>query len=1099
MSQDRFQHVMALFEEALVLSGEEQAAFLDERCEGDESLRAELAALLACDSEPAAPLRSAGGGVRLLAEQIGGSKVIEAEAPGSVLPTLTGHYRVIRVIGEGGMGTVYEAEQSRPRRTVALKAIRPGLVSRQMLKRLEREAEMLGRLHHPGIAQVYEAGAADPTREDQAFFSMEYVRGLPLTTHCDQFKLDLRQRAELIAKVCDAVQHAHERRVIHRDLKPGNILVEETGQPKILDFGVARALDREVGGATLHTVAGQLVGTLPYMSPEQVGPDPDSVDARSDVYAVGVLLYQLAAGVLPHDLSNMSITEAARVIRDDAPRRPSSINPKVKGDLETIIVRALEKDASRRYPSAAAVAEDLRRWLQGLPIAAKEDSALYVLGKQVKRHRTAVSVIVAAFVGLAAFTAYSVVQSTRNAQLAAAAEKARGEAELARAATEKQLRASDIERGRLLGLTGNLGAAESLIWDAHRTEQTAQSRWALWELYSKFPCVLTIDAFKTPVRSIAMSRDQTLIATVGMDVGVKVWDAGSGELRCVITGSPPPFVVLLPSTGTLLTSAVDGFVREWDLSTGIELRSVKVEGGRQLAMIQLADEPRLAVGADDGGVRILNLETLAVERTLTGAKGVMRVLATDRTGTVVAGAGEAGRIYLWNSRTGELLSDFAAHEGMIASLSLTGDGKSLASGGLDRIVNVWTLSDTYQPSGPTPLEWTNGWVRALQYSRDGARLLSAGFWRVELWDTATRELDPRSTLIEQPPWNAMFSPDERYILTGAENGTVRLWESRALGAMTPTEAHVGGVSTAAVSGAGGLIVTGGTTDGQARVFTRSSAGLAPGAMVAAHKGRVWAVALAPAQGEGEQTGEFVTAGADGAIRRWRLDGAAAGVVRPPSSDAAVALAFSPDGGQLAASTRVGTILLYDGPEFKERVVTKGVFAANEVLRVAYTPDGTSLAATRRTKTIEFYDPATAALQWKAEADAPVWSLEFIRGTDLLAVGTWDSGIEVWDVKARARVGKLSGHTQVVTEVDYRPPTPGVEALLASSSGDGTIKLWDVLDGTCLATLRPGRGAVSGVSFVPGRDGLVSTHADGTVGEWDLSYYQRHIEAQGKAK
>ena len=231
------------------------------------------------------------------------------------LPSTIGRYRIIRLLGEGGMGAVYEAEQDSPQRTVALKVIRAGYATDEMLRRFENETQALGRLQHPGIAQIYDAGTAETPLGRQPYFAMELVRGETLLKYCDEHKLNVRQRLELVAKICDAVQHAHQRGLIHRDLKPANIIVGEDGQPKILDFGVARLTDSDAQ-ATRQTDIGQLIGTLAYMSPEQVLGDPAEVDTRSDVYALGVILYELLAGKMPYMLSHI-LHEAVRTIRAD--------------------------------------------------------------------------------------------------------------------------------------------------------------------------------------------------------------------------------------------------------------------------------------------------------------------------------------------------------------------------------------------------------------------------------------------------------------------------------------------------------------------------------------------------------------------------------------------------------------------------------------------------------------------------------------------------------------------------------------------------------------------------------------------------------------
>src|SRR5262249_49920035 len=250
----------------------------------------------------------------------------------------------LRLLGEGGMGAVYEAEQDNPRRPVALKVIRPGLVSPALLKRFAREAEILGRLHHPGIAQIHEAGVAE---DGQPFFAMELVRGLPLDEYARRHSLDAAGRLDLLTRVCEAVQHAHERGIIHRDLKPSNILVDETGQPRVLDFGVARAAGPGTLASAAVTGTAQLVGTLGYMSPEQVVADPDSLDRRSDVYTLGVILFQLLAGRPPYALEGLPLPEGARVIREQGPPRLAAARPPPRGARAPVRAHGAEAGGGR--------------------------------------------------------------------------------------------------------------------------------------------------------------------------------------------------------------------------------------------------------------------------------------------------------------------------------------------------------------------------------------------------------------------------------------------------------------------------------------------------------------------------------------------------------------------------------------------------------------------------------------------------------------------------------------------------------------------------------------------------------------------------------
>lgn len=363
------------------------------------------------------------------------------------LPKAIGPFTIIREIGRGGMGIVYEAQQDRPRRSVALKVIRSGLASSQTLRRFERESQVLARLHHPGIAQVYQAGTANSGDGPQPYFAMEQIRGEPIREYVESRSLGTRQRLELIALICDAVHHAHENGVIHRDLKPSNILVDASGQPKILDFGVARATDADLRATTMHTDVAQLVGTIPYMSPEQVSGSLDTLDARSDVYALGVLTYELLAARLPYQLDRNFVPEAARIIREQEPTPLSSINRVFRGDVETIVAKALEKDRDRRYFSAADMAADIRRYLGNQPIVARPPSTLYQWGKFARRNKGVVAALCAVFVALSVGAMVSTQQAirARRAELEAqqrlvlaeaSAEAARREAEKSEAVNQ---------------------------------------------------------------------------------------------------------------------------------------------------------------------------------------------------------------------------------------------------------------------------------------------------------------------------------------------------------------------------------------------------------------------------------------------------------------------------------------------------------------------------------------------------------------------------------------------------------------------------------------------------------------------------------------
>ena len=304
----------------------------------------------------------------------------------SARPSFIGEHRIIRLLGVGGMGTVYEAEQAKPKRHIAIKVIKPGLASDTVVQRFDREAEVLGRLQHPGIAQIYEAGAVTTEGVRQPYFAMELVRGQPITQYVRNKKLGLREQLELLVRVCEAVQYAHERGVIHRDLKPSNILVDEQGQPKILDFGLAKIMDAGASRPSLETMAGQILGTLPYMSPEQARGGGETLDTRSDIYALGVVAYEILSGRLPHNLSREMMAEAVRVICEEDPAPLSSADRGLAGDIETIVGKAMSKERERRYTSALDLASDIRHFLADEPITARQPSLWYRFTKYSKRH-----------------------------------------------------------------------------------------------------------------------------------------------------------------------------------------------------------------------------------------------------------------------------------------------------------------------------------------------------------------------------------------------------------------------------------------------------------------------------------------------------------------------------------------------------------------------------------------------------------------------------------------------------------------------------------------------------------------------------------------
>ena len=381
--------------------------------------------------------------------------VTRAAEAAAVASRSFGPYRLLHIIGEGGMGEVWLAEQTAPiRRQVALKVIKAGMDTVQVVARFEAERQALALMDHPAIATVYDGGT---TPEGRPYFVMEHVKGEPITTYCDRHKLAMKDRLELFAQVCDGVQHAHQKGVIHRDLKPSNVLVavqDDRPVPKIIDFGVAKATARQLTDRTLYTELGAMIGTLEYMSPEQAEMGGLDIDTRTDVYALGVILYELLSGTLPFEskeLRQAGFAEIQRTIREKEPPRPSTritrlggastaaatnrnMEPRrlasvLRGDLDWVTMRALEKDRTRRYQTVNALAAEVRRYLNHEPVVAGPPGAVYRAKKFVRRHRFGVAAAATLVVLLAAFAVTMALQARR---IALERDRANREAETAR-------------------------------------------------------------------------------------------------------------------------------------------------------------------------------------------------------------------------------------------------------------------------------------------------------------------------------------------------------------------------------------------------------------------------------------------------------------------------------------------------------------------------------------------------------------------------------------------------------------------------------------------------------------------------------------------
>jgi serine/threonine protein kinase/WD40 repeat protein len=604
----------------------ERSAYLERACAGDPSLRTQVEQLLRAHQQPG-PFMEVPAAAGTIDGPIN-------ERPG----TLIGPYKLLEQVGEGGMGAVFMAEQTRPvRRPVALKVIKPGMDSAQVIARFEQERQALALMDHPNIAKVLDAGT---TESGRPYFVMELVKGVPITAFCDEHHLSPRERLELFLPVCQAVQHAHTKGIIHRDLKPSNVLValyDDKPVPKVIDFGVAKATGEKLTSRTLFTGFGALVGTLEYMSPEQAKLNALDIDTRSDIYALGVLLYELLTGTTPLErgrLKQAALDEVLRLIREEEPPRPSSrltalgemrtavsarrrteprrLSALLKGDLDCVVMRALEKDRTRRYETAGALAQDVRRFLAEEPVEARPPSAWERAGKWVRRRPAVAALLllgVCSAVGILGAMAWGWQQAlaaqTAAQGKAAAETRARQEADARKAAAQRAERIHEAglfqERGTnwcerddfargLLWLARGLEVAPEDADDLQGPLRTLLGGWAsklrplkavlphegvvLGALFSPDGKTVLTKMSATP-RPPNFERDGPHTDFSGCHMVLQLWDAATGKR----IGLPISYneegqegdvaaMAFSPDGKTILTATEEGTVRRWDAATG---------------------------------------------------------------------------------------------------------------------------------------------------------------------------------------------------------------------------------------------------------------------------------------------------------------------------------------------------------------------------------------------------------------------------------------------------------------------------------------------------------------------------------------------------
>ncbi len=1004
----RHRRLQELFTAACELEAVKRDEFLHEACADDPSLRADLAALLAHDRRPRKDIESAvgGGAARALARELAESGAPEIAPLPQPVPETIGGFDVLGVIGEGGMGVVYEAWQREPRRRVAIKVIRPGMVTRGLLQRFRHEAQVLAQLEHPGIARIYETGTDDRGQGGQPFFAMELVRGRQLLDYAQAEGLGTRERLGLVAKVCDALHHAHQKGVIHRDLKPANIVIDESGQPKVLDFGVARASDADIQTVTLHTGVGQLVGTVPYMSPEQASGDPAKIDIRSDVYSIGVIAFELLTGRLPYQVQGKMIHEAVRVIREQEPSRLSSIDRSLRGDVETIVAKALAKEPDRRYQSAAELSADIRRFLADEPVVARPASSFYQIRKFARRNRALVggifATVIVSIAGAAVAGRYAVI-AHRNAGTVALKEQA----------------------SRRQSYVANLAAAEAALRDgeyrsARRYLDDAPAEHRGWEwrhLASRLHQHIGEWATDGPVvQSPVLDAAGLRLYAVLEGNRIGAWDTATGAFL----GSAAPAVdeprelTLDGPAGRYAAITGDGGLVIGDLASGeiIERPSLPRPAEQILAWHPSGDPMAITIGrrtwvVQDGAARTLDVNwtrgaflgdgdrfacgyrsatlheaisgALLAERDLDDQVTVLKA-ARDSSSIVVGGIWR--NVVRLDAGTLEVTRRYLGHLDRINDLALpTGGG--LVSTSTDGTLRVWDDAE-----GRATAVYDAHSAAAYCAALPDGRVLSLG--------ERILEFDPRGPsegvlrAHQSFVYYVTFSPDgSRLASTGWQEDVVHVWDPLKATLITSlpaarTTTHLGSdmdaVPSVAFSSDGRRIVTG-TRPATENRDIATGAGLAV-PDIAASEERFLATV-------GRTASVRVTA-----TSVYGADGRTSGDLPFEIEPGCTARSFSPDGTRFAAC-------------FTDKVEIYG------------------LAAGRNLGTLHGHS-------------GKVYCAEFSPDGTRIATGGNDATVRIWDARTFEQLVVLSGHEQYVKTLAWSPDG----RMLASGSGDFTVRVWD---------------------------------------------------------
>jgi WD40 repeat protein/tRNA A-37 threonylcarbamoyl transferase component Bud32 len=1001
----------------------------------------------------------------------------DCAAPASGLQpgSRVGPYQLIRLLGTGGMAEVWLAQRADGtfKREVALKLPLWAGMRRDLEQRFSREREILASLNHPNIAQLLDAGFA---KDGQPYVALEYVAGTPFITHCDDHRLPLRARLDLFRQVLSAVQYAHNHLVIHRDLKPNNILVTEAGQVKLLDFGIAKLLsDGQAQETDLTRVTGRAL-TLDYAAPEQIA--GEAITTAADVYALGVMLFELLTGQRPYRLkrdSRLGLEEAilhtdpmmpSRVTASEAVARARATAAKrlareLKGELDTIVFKALKKSPHERYKTADAFGEDIARYLRGDVVLAQRDSVAYRAVKFARRRWVALTVTGALILTLAA----GLAATTYEARVASLQRDAALQAQL-RSLTQTaaaRLRDADIPGALsiILEVLPHRGAERVSTPEALNVFQEARAADAL---------VLAITGHTDWVTSAAFSPDGRRIVSSSNDKTARLWDAATGHAILQLIGHTDKVysAAFSPDGQRIVTASLDKTARIWDAATGQQLVLLLGHTDLVTAAEFSPDGRRIVTASRDTTARIWDAASGQENLILHGHTERVTSASFSPDGRRIATSAYDKTARIWDAASGREMLALRGHTDRVTFAAFSPDGGRVATASSDHTARLWDAA-TGQAlmllSGHTDQVWS------IAFSPDGGRIATTSADKTaRLWDAVTGHqeslLGGHTGLVA----SVAFSPDNRSVVTASWDTTVRLWNTAAGQEIKRLSGHTGAVASARYSADGNRIVTS-ADDKTARIWDAAT-----GEQNVVLRGHTDIVATAAFSADGQRV---VTASGDKSARIWdpatglelnRLLG---------HTDQVWSAAFSPDGRRIVTASNDRTARVWDAATGREITVLSG--HADRVTSAAFSPDGRYIVTPSYDKTARTWDAATGQqIMLLSGHRGALFSAAFSPDGLRIVTASNDYTARIWDSATGRQLTVLSGHSDNVETAAFSPDGRRI----VTASNDHTARLWDSATGEQLALLSGHTDAVESAEFSPDGRHIVTASDDRTVRIWD---------------